>query len=98
MSNTFKKWMSEQYDTDTMQEIATHGCISGIAHGLIYYTETTAIYDQYAEEIHRVYGDYVAEIGESVAYVVKNMGEVSMFKNALVWFVAELYAQELTNV
>jgi hypothetical protein len=98
MTKTFKQWMSDQYDTDTLNEIATHGCISGIASGLIYYTETTAIYEQYAEELHAAYGDYVSEVGEPVAYVVENMGEVSMFKNALVWFVAELYAQELTNV
>jgi len=46
---------------------------------------------------HCAYGYFVSEIGSPVAYVVENMGEVSMFKNALVWFVAELYAQELSN-
>jgi hypothetical protein len=97
MSNTFKQWMIERYEAEELNEISMHGCVTGCAHGLIYYTETSAIYDQYAEELHRVYGDYVSEIGEPVSYVVENMGEVSMFKNALVWFVAELYVQELVN-
>lgn len=98
MSNTFKQWMSEQYEAEELHDIATHGCASVAPRGMIYYTETTALYDQYGEELHRVYGDYVEEIGEPVAYVMENMGEVSMFKNALVWFIAELYAQELANV
>ena len=97
MSNTFKQWMSEQYEAEELKDIANNGCANVAPGGMIYYTETAAIYDQYAEELHRAYGDYVSEIGEPVAYVVENMGEVSMFKNALVWFVAELYAQELTN-
>lgn len=98
MSNTFKQWMSEQYEFEELNDIANHGCASVAPGGMIYYTETTSIYDKHAEELHRAYGDYVTDTGEPVADVVENMGEVSMFKNALVWFVAELYAQELSNV
>ena len=96
MSNTFKQ-LIQSYDQDTIQEIAGHGCASACVSGMIYYQETTALYDTHCEELHDVLADFKDNFGEWPDYVVNNLGEVSLFKNAVVWFVAEIYAQEAIN-
>lgn len=100
MSNatTFKQWMSSQYDQDELREIAYNGCESGCAGGLIYYSETCAIYDLYAEELHEQLGNYLDQIGEQMpSYISGHIGNLTGFKNAVVWFVAEIYANELMD-
>ena len=39
------------YDTECMQEIANHGCTSGVCHKHIYYVDTIAFFDKYEAEI-----------------------------------------------
>lgn len=92
---TFKQWMSSQYDQDELREIAYHGCESGCAGGLIYYSETCAIYDLYAEELHEQLGNYLDQTGEQLpSYISGHIGNLTGFKNAVVWFVAEMYAND----
>ena len=98
MSYTFKQYMQEKYTLEELQDIASHGCQSGCAGTLIYYSDTNAIYDRFAEEIHAVISDEAENFGEVPQYLVKALAEpLHVFKNNLVWFVAETYAFELSN-
>jgi hypothetical protein len=96
MSNTFKQWMKDNYDINELQDIAEHGCVSGVS-GMIYYSETCKIYDQYAEELHDMIYQYEQDMGEMPQYIVNELGCLTGFKNAVVWFCAEVLAQEMTN-
>lgn len=97
MSKTFKQYLFDNYDRQELQEIAEHGCQSGVAGTMIYYSQTNDLYDKYCEELHDVLGNYIEEIGCTPDYIVQYLGDVVGFKNAIVWFVAEVYAQEMTS-
>ena len=98
-NTSFKQWLKDTYDREELQEIAEHGCASGVAGGMIYYRETCALYDKYAEELHAVLGNYLDLTGEQLpSYISGYLGDLTGFKNAMVWFVAEVYAQEMTNI
>ena len=97
MENTFKQWLINQYDQEELYTITEHGCISGCAGGLIYYSETCAIYEKFSNELHEALNDYKEQTGEWPDYVLENLGSDLGFKNSIVWFVAELYAYELTQ-
>lgn len=91
---TFKELIAE-YDTDTLESIADHGCASACVSGMIYYQETSDLYDRHCVELHEALDDYKECVGEWPKYVTDNLGCVSLFKNAVVWFVAEVYAQSI---
>ena len=93
----FYQWMKDTYEPEELQAIAEQGCISGVAGGMIYYSETTALYDKHAEELHAVLGDWVSEIGENPEFITEHLGHLASFKNAMVWFVAELYANDILD-
>jgi hypothetical protein len=93
---TFKQWLKDTYDREELQGIAEQGCESGVAGGMIYYSETCALYDKHAEELHEVLGNYLDDMGEELpSYISKHIGHLTGFKNAMVWFVAEYYANDL---
>ena len=94
-TQTFKQWVSE-YDQDTLHDIATHGCSGGVA-GMIYYQETGDLYDRHCVELHEVLENYKENFGEWPEYIINELGCATTFKNAVVWFVAEVYAQELVE-
>ena len=96
-AQTFKQWMHSTYDRQELQDIAQFGCESGTAGGMIYYSETCALYDQYAEELHDVIYNYEKDTGVMPQYIVDRLGDLTGFKNAVVWCVAELYAQEMVS-
>lgn len=93
--STFKNWMREHYDNQELESIRDHGCESGCACGLIYYSETSAIYDEFSGELHEILGDWVNEIGFIPNYIAENIGCDYQFKNAVVWAIAEYYANDL---
>ena len=95
METTFKEWVKNRYEPEELKEITQHGCVSGCAHGLIYYSETNEIYDCYAFELHDCLGEWMDEIGETPEFITKELGNASTFKNAMVWFVCELYANDI---
>lgn len=95
--NTFKQWMHDNYDHSDWENIEHSGCINGVS-GLIYYSETVELYDAFADEMHEVIAEYKEMTGEMPDYIVKNLDNATSFKNAVVWFVAEWYADEyMTN-
>ena len=95
--NTFYKHIKENYSNDELKEICQHGCVSGIAGTMIYYSQTNDLYDEFAYELHDKLGEWIDEIGETPEFIVKELGNASTFKNAMVWFVAEQYANEIVQ-
>ena len=99
-SNAFVRFMSETYAADELQDIATHGCESGCAGGMIYYSETIALFDKYRDELFEIIGNYQDAIGNDEdlpEYVRRNAGTFATFANAMVWTAAEIVANELIN-
>ena len=101
MSNTFKAYIKANYTHNEMSEIAQHGCESGCASGLIYYSENIALFDQYRDDLFEIMSDWQAETGGDSTdlpdYVAKRTGTFTLFANAVVWFCAEIIAWELTQ-
>ena len=97
--NSFFRFMSETYAADELQDIVNHGCESGCAGGMIYYSETIALFDKYRDDIFEIVNDYQNSIGENGLgeYVNKNCTSFATFANAMVWSAAEIVAYELIN-
>ena len=91
----FKQFMADTYDNDDLQAIAEYGCASAAPHKMIYYSETSALYDLHCDELHEVIGEWVDEIGFIPEYIAENIGCASQFKNSIVWAVAEYYANDM---
>lgn len=89
---TFNQYMLDTYSVEELGEIAEHGCESGCATTLIYYHDTNTIYDKYCEELHEMLGEWQDEMGLAPEYVFKHIGNSVTFKNAVVWFCAEIIA------
>ena len=96
MKTTFYQWMKDTYEYEELKDIATYGCVNGFS-GLIYYTETTELYNEFKDELHEKLGEWMDEVGETPDFVVKELGSFTHFANALVWFVAEMYANEISQ-
>lgn len=95
--NTFYDYM-KSYDLQELAEITQHGCASGCASGLIYYKDTCAFYDQFSDELHTKLGEWIDETGENPSCVTDQLSFAMGFQNAVVWFVAEQYANELLRL
>jgi len=90
------------YDKETMEEIAGHGCSSGVCHEHIYYGDTVAFYDKYEEEIL----DYFTDNYDKdflVTLFKQSEGLLDMYKNYVTWAYIEAISfdvismDELTN-
>lgn len=91
----FKKYMQETYEQDELIDIAHHGCASGCASTMIYYSDTSALYDEFQENLHEIVGQATKEFGEFPKYITENFEDIATFTNAVVWFCAEYIAFEL---
>jgi hypothetical protein len=96
IKNEFKTWMIDNYSQNELADIANHGCSGGVA-GMIYYKETEAIYTKYAYELGEILAEYKDNVGNFPDYVTNELGCFSRFTNAVVWFCAEIVAQEITQ-
>lgn len=73
-----------------LRDVTTHGCVSGMVSGLIYYTDTHKFYDEHYDEIEELRQEYKDEIGEEIQ--VKND-----LKNFYSWFAYEWVASKLLS-
>ena len=84
------------YDKETMEEIANHGCSSGVCFKHIYYDNTIGLFNKYPDEI--------------TSYLVDNFGTdflVNIFTdnncildhyiNDVVWCYIECIAEQIVN-
>ena len=96
MKNDFTQWMQDNYSQDELADISNHGCTGGVG-GMVYYSETEALYKRFATELHEILEDYREQVGEYPDYVTKELGHFQSFSNCMVWFCAEYIARELTD-
>ncbi len=92
----FKQWMIDNYSHNELADIANHGCSGGVS-GMIYYTETEALYKQFAEDLHEIVAEYKDVTGELPSYLLNDLDNYRAFMNSLVWLGAEWVANELTQ-
>ena len=93
--SSFKDFLKTTYGQDDFLDIQ-RGCENGIS-GLIYYSETCAIYEAFTTELHDILFDYMEETGAYPHYVIDQLGCSNGFKNAVVWFAAEYLVSEFLN-
>lgn len=92
---TFYQYMKDTYIIEELRDITQHGCVNGCARTLIYYRDTCAMYDLHADELHTQLGEWIESVGETPEFITEQLGYAYGFKNALVWFVAEQYANDI---
>ena len=84
------------YTIEELNDIVEHGCASGCAHQHIYYSDNVSFYDEY--EVWIV--DYIRNVigGEFLTETFdNNEGNLTGYKNDIVWTFIELYAMELID-
>lgn len=96
-AKTFDQWIEANLKDD-LQDIAEHGADSGFS-GITYYKDTVSLYDKFTEEIWDALEEDRQEFGnnnilELIASFngAKDVGSDSQFKNLLVWYYVERYA------
>jgi len=100
--NKFKDWLLENLKEE-LKDIATYGCQGGFT-GLIYYHETSLLYNTYEKEIWEMLSEDTESIGDgnvldfiSSLNGSKNVEDEMTFKNLLVWYAAERTADKIVN-
>lgn len=102
MPPTFQQWLEHHLDHDQLCDLAHYGAAAGVP-GLIYYTETTRLYQRYHDEIW----DALAEHTDAFGYptipsliasfpIAQHVTDAATLRNALVWYPAEHSALCLT--
>lgn len=69
-----------------LDDLESHGCVSGMVTDLIYYTDTLAFFDEHEEEILNL----AEQCGFTVDPVKTGM---TGFKNTMAWFAFETLAR-----
>jgi len=70
---TFKDWMMRHYSHNDLADICNRGCQSGFT-GLIYYTETTALYAEHKDDIWELLYQYAEDCGYDNVISALNQG------------------------
>ena len=86
------------YDKDTMEEIVTHGCQSGVCSQHIYYGDTIKFFDNYEDEIMDYFTDnYDADF---LVNLFKEANAVlRLYKNYVTWaYIEAVCVDVLSNV
>ena len=100
---TFRAWLTDTLDADQINDLACYGAAGGFP-GLIYYCETSALYERYHDEIWGALYDDAQDFGYSnpLAFVAdlggsKDVATGGQFENLVVWHMAERTAREITD-
>ena len=88
--------IQEDYDLETLREIVEHGCVSGVAHSHIYYSDTIKFFDEYEDEIIEYISDTLGgEFNEELW--TNNPCNITGYKNDTTWTYIELVASQLVD-
>ena len=88
--------IKETYSLEDFQEIANHGCQSGVCSQHIYYGDTVKFFEKYEDEVL----DYIeSSYGtEFLVDMFKNAdASLTHYKNDVVWCLIEMIAFEETE-
>ena len=96
MKQSFREYLEETYSEQEIRDIAKHGCEGGV-DGMIFYSETTELYDEFAEDLHDHIMYHMEMGGEFPDFILNNFSSPRHFKNAMVWLVTESIACELVD-
>ena len=93
-NNEGRNKLLSTYDTETLSEIANHGCQSGVCSEHIYYGDTIAFFDKYEAEIldliHIRYG-----VDELVSIFKRSEACYDMYRNECCWLFIENVASDV---
>ena len=94
--DSIKEWLLDTQERSTIEDAVQHGCQGGTISELIYYSDTSAFYDKYQDEIWRRLNDMAQDMDcESILQListfngVSNVGSPLQLKNLLAWWAAE---------
>ncbi len=91
-SNAFNEIVNT-YDHEQMQEIVSHGCVSGVCSKHIYYADTISFFDKYEEEILSEIEDRFG-VDTLVEIFTRADASLKQYKNDVVW----LYIEDVCNI
>ena len=101
--STFKEWMLNQFTLNELADLCNYGAQGGFS-GLIYYSETTALYDQYQDDIWEMLEEDRVQYGyQSCSELIasfngaKDVSSDYQYKNLLVWYATEKIAFNITQ-
>ena len=88
--------IKDTYDVQTLGDIVTNGCVSGVAHDHIYYKDTVAFFDKYENEMIKHITD---NLGEDVVKEMwtKHPNNITGYKNDVTWSFIELVAMSVVD-
>ena len=96
MMETAYDSVRDSYEIETLREIVEHGCVSGVAHQHIYYSDTIKFFDEYEDEIIEYIADTLGgEFNEELW--TNNPCNITGYKNDTVWTFVELVASQLVD-
>ena len=88
--------IKNDYTIEELNDIVEHGCASGCATNHIYYTDTVSFYDRYSDDICEYINDAIGFEFQRETFD-NNEGNLTGYKNDIVWTFIELYAMELID-
>ena len=93
-NNEGRNQLLKDYDQEQLQEIANHGCESGVCNQHILYADTHAFFDKYEGEIldliHERYG-----VDELVSIFKRSEACYDMYRNECCWLFIENVATDV---
>ena len=93
-NNEGRNQLLKDYDQEQLQEIADHGCKSGVCNQHIYYADTISFFDKYEGEIldliHERYG-----VDELVSIFKRSEACYDMYRNECTWLFIENVATDV---
>ena len=101
-SKSFQNWFKANLK-EHAQDIASHGADAGYPY-ITYTAHTVKIFDKFADEIWDLAVEDAEAMGyKNVAAMIAEFGRSDMlssidsFKNLMVWYACEKFAQQLTD-
>ena len=96
METAFDSVRDSYPDIEILREIRDHGCVSGVAHQHIYYSDTVKFFDTYEDEIVEYIADTLGgEFNEELW--TNNPCNITGYKNDSAWCYVELVASLLVD-
>ena len=88
--------IKNDYTIEELNDIVEHGCASGCANNHIYYSDTVSFFDLYSDDICEYITDAIGSEFLTETFD-NNEGNLTGYKNDIVWTFIELYAMELID-